>query len=96
MALVTPPLFTLNSQYRPNVFVMSMTSTDPLVLAQASIVVDGTGVTSMQKAPAYNIGTTYYFIFDVAKVLQIHMQYFAKLLTDSLQTQETLQSYLQQ
>ena len=72
MALVTAPLFTLNSQYRPNVFVMSMTSTDPLVLAQASIVVDGTGVTSMQKAPAYNIGTTYYFVFDVAKVLQTY------------------------
>jgi hypothetical protein len=72
MPLVTAPLFTLNSQYRPNVFVMSMTSSDPLVLAQASIVVDGIGVTSMQKAPAYNIGTTYYFVFDVAKVLQTY------------------------
>ena len=72
MPLVTAPLFALNSQYRPNVFVMSMTSSDPLVLAQASIVVDGVGVTSMQKAPAYNIGTTYYFIFDVAKVLQTY------------------------
>ena len=72
MALVTAPLFTLNSQYRPNVFVMSMTSSDPLVLAQASIVVDGLGVTSMQKAPAYSIGTTYYFVFDVAKVLQTY------------------------
>jgi hypothetical protein len=72
MPLVTAPLFTLNSQYRPNVFVMSMTNSDPLVLAQASIVVDGVGVTSMQKSPAYNIGTTYYFIFDVAKVLQTY------------------------
>ena len=72
MPLVTAPLFTLNSQYRPNVFVMSMTNADPLVLAQASIVVDGLGVTSIQKAPAYNIGTTYYFIFDVAKVLQTY------------------------
>lgn len=72
MPLVTAPHFTLNSQYRPNVFVMSMTSSDPLVLAQASIVVDSLGVTSMQKAPAYNIGTTYYFIFDVAKVLQTY------------------------
>jgi hypothetical protein len=26
----------------------------------------------MQKAPAYNIGTTYYFVFDVAKVLQTY------------------------
>jgi hypothetical protein len=51
---------------------MSMTSSDPLVLAQASIVVDGLGVTSIQKAPAYSIGTTYYFIFDVAKVLQTY------------------------
>jgi hypothetical protein len=49
-----------------------MTSADPLVLAQASIVVDGLGVTSMQKAPAYSIGTTYYFVFDVAKVLQTY------------------------
>lgn len=72
MPIVTAPHFTLNSQYRPNVFVMSMTSSDPLVLAQASIVVDSLGVTSMQKAPAYNIGTTYYFIFDVAKVLQTY------------------------
>jgi len=72
MALVTAPLFTLNSQYRPNVFVMSMTSSDPLVLAIASIVVDGLGVTNMQKAPAYSIGTTYYFVFDVAKVLQTY------------------------
>jgi len=72
MPLVTAPLFTLNSQYRPNVFVMSMTSANPLVLAQASIVVDSVGVTSMQKAPAYNIGTTYYFVFDVAKVLQTY------------------------
>jgi len=72
MPLVTAPLFTLNSQYRPNVFVMSMTNADPLVLAQASIVVDGLGVTSIQKAPAYNIGTTYYFVFDVAKVLQTY------------------------
>ena len=72
MALVTAPLFTLNSQYRPNVFVMSMTSADPLVLAQAAIVIDMLGVTSIQKAPAYSIGTTYYFIFDVAKVLQTY------------------------
>ena len=72
MPVVTAPHFTLNSQYRPNVFVMSMTSSDPLVLAQASIVVDSLGVTSIQKAPAYNIGTTYYFVFDVAKVLQTY------------------------
>jgi hypothetical protein len=72
MPVVTAPHFALNSQYRPNVFVMSMTSSDPLVLAQASIVVDSIGVTSIQKATAYNIGTTYYFIFDVAKVLQTY------------------------
>lgn len=74
MPLVTAPLFTLNSQYRPNVFVMSMTSADPLVLCQASIVVDSVGVTSIQKSPAYAIGTTYYFIIDVAKVLQTYSQ----------------------
>ena len=74
MPLVTAPLFTLNSQYRPNVFVMSMTNANPLVLCQASIVVDGVGVTSVQKSPAYNIGTTYYFIIDVAKILQTYSQ----------------------
>lgn len=72
MPLVTAPLFTLNSQYRPNVFVMSMTNANPLVLCQASIVVDGVGVTSVQKSPAYNIGTTYYFVIDVAKILQTY------------------------
>lgn len=49
-----------------------MTSANPLVLAQASIVVDSLGVTSMSKSPLYNIGTTYYFEFDVAKVLQTY------------------------
>ena len=49
-----------------------MTSADPLVLAQASIVVDSFGVTSMSKSPLFNIGTTYYFEFDVAKVLQTY------------------------
>lgn len=74
MPVVTAPHFALNSQYRPNVFVMSMTSADPLVLCQASIVVDSVGVTSIQKSPAYAIGTTYYFIIDVAKVLQTYSQ----------------------
>ena len=72
MALVTAPPFALNSQYRPNKFLVSMTSSNPLVLAQASIVVDSLGVTSMSKSPLYNIGTTYYFEFDVAKVLQTY------------------------
>lgn len=72
MPLVTAPPFALNSQYRPNKFLVSMTSSDPLVLAQASIVVDSIGVTSMSKSPLYNIGTTYYFEFDVAKVLQTY------------------------
>jgi hypothetical protein len=72
MPLVTAPPFTLNSQYRPNKFLVSMTSSNPLVLAQASIVVDSFGVTSMSKSPLFNIGTTYYFEFDVAKVLQTY------------------------
>lgn len=72
MPLVTAPPFALNSQYRPNKFLVSMTSANPLVLAQASIVVDSLSVTSMSKSPLYNIGTTYYFEFDVAKVLQTY------------------------
>jgi len=72
MPLVTAPPFAPNSQYRPNKFLVSMTSANPLVLAQASIVVDSLGVTSMSKSPLYFIGTTYYFEFDVAKVLQTY------------------------
>jgi hypothetical protein len=72
MPLVTAPPFALNSQYRPNKFLVSMTSANALVLAQATIVVDSLGVTSMSKSPLYNIGTTYYFEFDVAKVLQTY------------------------
>lgn len=70
MPLVISPLFALNSQYRPNYFVMSMASANPLVLAQAAVVVAGSTVSSMSKSPAYNIGSTYYFEFDVAKILQ--------------------------
>jgi hypothetical protein len=72
MPLVTAPFFALNSQYRPNRFVVSMTSAAPLVLAQASIVIDFLGVTSISKSPIYSIGTTYYFEFDVSKVLQTY------------------------
>ena len=70
MPLVTAPFFTLNSVYRPNVFLVSMPSPDPLVLAQASIVIDLVGVTSISKTPSFKIGTTYYFEFDVSKMLQ--------------------------
>ena len=70
MPLVTPPPFALNAQYRPNIFVVSMTSANPLILAQATIVVNMSSITTIQKTASYNIGTTYYFIFDVSKVLQ--------------------------
>jgi hypothetical protein len=70
MPLVTPPPFALNAQYRPNIFVVSMTSANPLILSQATIVVNMSSITTIQKTAAYNIGTTYYFIFDVSKVLQ--------------------------
>lgn len=71
MPLVTAPLFTLNSQYRPNIFLLSMTSANPLVLAQASIVVNGSGVTSISKSTTFEISGTYYFEFDVSKILQL-------------------------
>jgi hypothetical protein len=70
MPLVIAPLFALNSQYRPNKFVVSLTSANPIVLAYASIIVDLNGVTSISKQPFFSFGTTYYFEFDVAKVLQ--------------------------
>lgn len=70
MPLVTPPPFTLNAQYRPNIFVVSMTSANPLVMAQATIVVNMFSITTIQKSAAFNIGSTYFFIFDVSKVLQ--------------------------
>jgi 5-hydroxyisourate hydrolase-like protein (transthyretin family) len=70
MPLVTAPFFALNSQYRPNVFIMSMASSNPLVMAEAVIAVDTLSTTILQKAPAYDLGGVYYFVFDVAKVLQ--------------------------
>lgn len=72
MPLVSGPPFTLNAQYRPNIFVMSMTSPNPLIYAQATVAVDLTTATNIQKVTSYNIGTTYYFIFDVSKVLQTY------------------------
>jgi hypothetical protein len=60
--------------YRPNVFVTSQTTTDNLVLAVATILVDGViNITSIRKPPAYSTGTapiTYFFEFDVSKTLQ--------------------------
>lgn len=72
MPLSTSPLFYPNSQYRPNIFVMSMTSVNPLVSARATILVNGivVGITAMTKSPFLVIGSTYYFEFDVQKVLQ--------------------------
>jgi hypothetical protein len=72
MPITTAPLFFPNSQYRPNIFLMSMASANPLVMATASIVVDGVGVTNMTKSPLFFFGTTYYFEFDIRKVLQTY------------------------
>jgi hypothetical protein len=74
MAVIYTPPYSPNSMYRPNVFVTSQTTSDNLVLAVATILVDGvTNITSIRKPPAYTTGTapiTYFFEFDVSKTLQ--------------------------
>jgi len=70
MPLVTAPLFSLNSQYSPNVFLFSMASANPLVMAEAVIAVDLTTTTLIQKSTSYVLGGVYYFVFDVSKILQ--------------------------
>jgi len=84
MAVVYTPPYTPNSMYRPNVFVTSQTTSDNLVLAIASIVVDSISVTTIRKQPAYTTGsapTTFFFEFDVSKVLQTVSAPNAKTIT---------------
>ena len=70
MAVVSTPPFAPNSMYRPIVFQTMQNSTEPLVLAVASIIVNGSSVTDMRKSPYYASGGNYYFEFDVSKLLQ--------------------------
>ena len=73
MALIYSPPYSPNSIYRPNVFVTSQTTSDNLVLAIATIIVDSVTITSIRKSPAYTTGsapTTFFFEFDVSKILQ--------------------------
>ena len=73
MAVIYTPPYLPNSMYRPNVFVTSQTTTFDLVLAIATIVVDSVTVTSIRKPPAYTTGsapTTFFFEFDISKILQ--------------------------
>ena len=73
MAVIYTPPYSPNSMYRPNVYVTSQTTTDNLVLAVASVVVDFTSITTIRKQPAYTTGsapTTFFFEFDVSKILQ--------------------------
>lgn len=75
MAVVTVPPYLPNSMYRPNVFVTSQTTNIKLEIAVASIFVNGSifEVTSMRKPPYLIVGgapETYFFEFDVSKILQ--------------------------
>ena len=73
MAVIYTPPYSPNSMYRPNVYVTSQTTTQNLVLAVASVVVDFTSITTIRKSPAYTTGaapTTFFFEFDVSKILQ--------------------------
>ena len=73
MAVFYTPPYLPNSMYRPNYYVTSQPSANPLVLARALVFVDLVFVTELYKPPAYTVGsapTNYYFEFDVAKVLQ--------------------------
>lgn len=73
MSILFSPIYLPNSAYRPNYFVTFQSSADPLVLAKADVYVDGNLVTELQKPPAFALGVapiTYYFEFDVSKILQ--------------------------
>jgi len=73
MAVFYQPPYLPNSMYRPNYFVTFQPSANPLVLAKATVFVDGNLVTELYKPPAYTQGAApinYYFEFDVAKILQ--------------------------
>ena len=73
MAVFYTPPYLPNSMYRPNYYVTSQPSANPLVLAKAFVFVDGVFITELYKPPAYTVGTSpinYYFEFDVAKILQ--------------------------
>ena len=75
MAVFYQPPYLPNSMYRPNYFVTYQPSANPLVLARASVYVNGSVVltTLLNKPPAYTQGVApinYYFEFDVAKILQ--------------------------
>lgn len=73
MAVIYTPPYLPNSMYRPNVYVTSQTTTQNLVLAIANVFVDSVLATSIRKPPAYSTGSapaTYFFEFDVSKILQ--------------------------
>ena len=75
MAVFYQPPYLPNSMYRPNYFVTYQPSANPLVLARASVFINGSVVltTLLNKPPAYTQGVApinYYFEFDVAKILQ--------------------------
>ncbi len=75
MAVFYTPPYLPNSMYRPNYYVTSQPSANPLVLARASVFINGSVVltTLLNKPPAYTQGAApinYYFEFDVAKILQ--------------------------
>lgn len=72
MPLIVAPFFALNSQYRPNIFVLGMASANPLVLAQASVIVNGSSVASISKGLYFDFGGTYFFEFDVSKLEQLN------------------------
>jgi hypothetical protein len=71
MAIIYAPVYTVNSIYSPCTFVTSRTNAIPVVKAQAEIYVDGSFiVTNLEKSPYSNVGTTYYFEFDISRILQ--------------------------
>ena len=71
MAIIYAPAYTVNSIYSPCTFVTSWTNAIPVVKAQAEIYVDGAFIVSnIEKSPYSNVGTTYYFEFDISRILQ--------------------------
>jgi len=70
MAITVTPPYTPNSIYRPNVFIASQASANPLVLCKAEVYVDGTLEATIQRAPFLEFAGIYYFSIDVSSVLR--------------------------
>jgi len=70
MAITVTPPYTPNSIYRPNVFIASQASANPLVLCKAEVYVDSNLEATINRAPFLDFFGIYSFSIDVSSVLR--------------------------